>query len=257
MVPDASFKFYKAILYKNGNADDNRCQVRILPKQKFIQETEYLPWYPPLFKGTVITGFAESDKNRPSNQEPEVLLVLATENFLYGFIVGKMNNFGSVNEGEKFGSNYSFKALKDYTSMVGGLSFNFQDMVVQNFVTLNENDKEKGKTGGLLEAYNYKTGAKFIINSAGFGIIIDNSQILLSAFEDGKFNSYIKLTPEKLSIKVPVVDFVSDYIFLGHSGKFVAATIGDTPSACDGKDFTAGSFDAIPSFGKRPKGVFI
>lgn len=257
MIPNSEFKFYKAILFKNGTASDNRCQVRILPDMRFVDETEALPWYPPLFKGNVITGFAEDDSKRPDGIEPEMLLVMATKNFSVGYIVGKMNNFASTNEGDKFGSNYNWKSFYDYTNYVGTLSFNFQDMIVQNFVTVDENDKESKKTGGLLEAYNYKTGAKFIVNSAGFGMIIDNSQILLTAFENQNYKSFIQLTPKKLNIKVPCVDILSDWIFLGHSGKFVASTSGQGASNCDGKDFLAGSFDLLPGIVNRPKGVYV
>ena len=102
--------FRKAKIYKCLGPEDDRLQVQVLPELQAIDEAEMedLPKYPPLIKGTVITGKSHVE----DGDAADYVWCVCTPDLQVGYIIGLSNVFGETHT--KYTDSYSFWDVKSF-----------------------------------------------------------------------------------------------------------------------------------------------
>lgn len=227
----------KAKIYKCLGPEDDRLQVQVLPELQGIDESEMedLPKYPPLIKGTVITG-----KNHVEDGDAaDYVWCVCTPDLQVGYILGLSNIFGDPNI--KYKDSYSFWDVKSFLGQRRVLpeKFNYNRIQVVNWFT--------GDDGGYIQCYDRSNGNWFLVNTSGTLITVQQKEIMMrcgsppNPISAGPVaHSEIKMTPNNITITSPAVEFNSLDIKLGHSGMKVATTITeDVGIAANGIPFFA------------------
>lgn len=224
--------FYKAKIYDNQKWGDDRLQVRIIPYMNDITEVDILPKYPPLVKGKVIRGITEKDVG---GSKADLVLVLATADFTYGYIVDLLNNMPGINN-EPLQNSWNYSAVKQRLSSTGAITSGFDYSSV--YVDI------QNSSNTYLEFHDINTGAKWMMTEKGDTFMISPGHIMIMARsgpESGDQAASIDITPTKITFKAKVVDFNAKTILLGHSGKRLVGTSGSQPVAVDGLPLTPAS----------------
>lgn len=232
-------RVYRGRIYDNGTSTDNRTQVRVLPYMADYEDDECtdLPKFPALFKGQVHNGFCEK---KDGADKAEEVVILATEDFTYGFVIGKASMFYGVSDTVYLDSyNYSF--IESYLSQRGfdTNNINYEDFIVQTMCMTPQDDHSGG--GGLVELYNFRTGDKFIIHASGACIGITGQQVYIrcgSPTMDGSTPKYssITITPTKITCNTDVFEVNAKNVILGKHGMNVLGTSSVAPVACSGSN---------------------
>jgi hypothetical protein len=242
-----NLKLYKARIYKVLGPKDDRLQVRIIPHMVDLPDSELsnLPRFPPFIKGQVIMGKTEVDDGALL---ADIVYVVATPDFQFGFVLGKTNYFGE-NTDSPMPDSYDFTQVKKFLTKRKILpdSFDYRNIVVQNW---NENyDSDGNMTGGIMEFYNYKTGEKFILLTSGVIFALTQDKIYMrigagdSQANTGSKYSAMTMTASSILFKT-AGNFTIDAqkVILGKRGMKVLSTSGGLiPFACDGQDISAAS----------------
>ena len=207
----------KALIYRVMDANDNRLQVQILPEMYGIPEEEMdnLPIYPMLQKGTMITGTSILE----DKEHAEYVMVLTSKDYQVGYILCKMNDFGSGIADEKFGYSYGYKSIKNFLAgrRVLPSDFDYKNLVVDTFVSTDD--------GGFFRGYNRKTGDWFLINASGSMITVQQQDIFMRVGSPAPSPSIgpvafsmIHLTSNKMLLKAPNIEFDCGSLILGKHG---------------------------------------
>lgn len=242
--PDMGLHIYRARVHALGDVNDDRLQVRIMPYMADYPDTESdnLPRYPCMFKGTVINCFTELNPNKDTGL-PDWVFVAATEDFTVGYVIGVANQFYTSND-TPYVDSYGYKYIQNFISSRGlDTSFvNYDEMVVEKWITTQD--------GGMIEMYNYKTGEKYLINSSGTCIIMQFDRIymrvgnptgidnngLKKISTSGKF-SQIEMTATSIDFKTDLFNVDAKNVVLGHHGLSVVGTTAGTAISVEGVDF--------------------
>ena len=226
--PSNDLHIYKARIVSRCNDIDNRLQVRIVPQMADYQETEDCPKYPPLFKGQVINGFSEVQDGR---DKAEFVMVLATEDFTFGYIVCKSNVFDTC-AGNSYVDSYAYPILEDYLFKLdlNTNNINYDDFFVQQWVSTDD--------GGYIEVFNWKTGDKYIVNSSGTCFCVTQDRIYLrsgspSTSGSSKFSD-ILITPNKVYIRTDLFEVDAKNVVLGKHNMKLVGTGAITSVQCEG-----------------------
>lgn len=230
---DDALHLYRALIYDNVKAGDDRLQVRIMPYMAEISgdEEDNLPKYPPFFRGKVIRGYTEKDKE--SGMQPTSVYVLANNNFTVGYVLGAVNEFNGAAAGA-LTSSWNYQESKASLQRAGAVPPGFDYNNIE--VTMNEG-------GTIVEMTSYKDAFKIIMTSSGDIFSIQNGKIFMmarsGAGQNGVESSYVKITPSKIECKSKVFDLSkSEAVILGHHGLNVLGSYTDTPVACEGINLT-------------------
>lgn len=230
---DDEFHLYRALIHDNVKVGDDRLQVRIMPYMADIEgeEEDNLPKYPPFFRGKVIRGYTEIDKD--SGQEATSVYVLANRHFTVGYVLGTVNEFNGAAAGA-LSTSWNYQEAKSSLQRAGAVPTGFDYNNIE--VTMNE-------AGTLIEMTSYKDAFKIIMTSTGDIFSIQNGKIYMmarsGAGSSGVESSYIKITPSKIECKSKVFDLSkSEAVILGHHGLNVLGTYADTAVACEGINLT-------------------
>jgi hypothetical protein len=200
----------KAQIYKLLGPKDDRVQVSVYPECMGIEDSEkdFLPKYPPFFKGTVITGKSFKE----DGDEAEYVWVLCTPDLQVGYILGMANVFGDPTK--KYPDSYSWKDIKSFLRERKALpdDFDYKHIRITNWVA---SDK-----GGLIEFFNYLTGDFGIINTSGSIFTLQQKKMYLrvgtpNASSRAAFSA-ITLTADKVHIKTPNFELDADDCVLAH-----------------------------------------
>ena len=232
--PSTSLKFYKARIYDNGKDGDDRIQVRIIPYMIDYEESECgdLPRYPALLRGMVFNGYTEKNPN-PKTKKADEVMVLATNDFTVGYIVGFVNMFYNCSS-TPYQDDYGFLNVQSYLSTRGLNAINYEDLVVDNWISTDE--------GGYIEFHNFKTGDKYIINESGncFAILSDKIYIRAGSpngtqngGSDNPFST-LTMTNTDITLKSKSISLDAENLSLGHSGHYVLGTISSLAQGYNG-----------------------
>ena len=221
-------RIYRAQIYKVMGPHDDRLQVRILPYMIDVptDELNYLPIYPPLFKGTVITGYSELEDGK---EKATRVYVAATPDFTVGYILGFANEFES-NTNSKFSQSYNFSQIKRYLNQRSCCPTDFEYKDIQVLI----NTYEDG-TGGLMVFYNFRTGDLFAVNTTGSIITLQKDKIYMRVGSPsdppGGNNPFSSITIDsgKIVIDTSVLDLRAKSIIMGHDGLYLVGTNAEIP----------------------------
>lgn len=219
----------KAKIYKILGPNDDRLQVQPLPEFMGIkdEELENLPIWPMFHKGTMITGDSIKDH---SDETAEFVWCLCTRDFSVGYILGKVNNFGSGIKEEKFPDSYSWKDVKTFLQQRQAcpLDFDYKNLIV---VTFFASDK-----GGLINCYNRKTGDWVLLNTTGSVLTVQQKEIYMrvgsppNPVSSGPVGfSMIRLTGDKIHMKSPNIELECNDLVLGHNSMNLVGTLTQGP----------------------------
>jgi hypothetical protein len=243
-IPISSLSFYKARIYKDLGAKDNRLQVRPIPELVGIStdEEENLPKFPCLFSDQVIKGKTEVDFG---SESADIVGIISVPDFSYGFVLGLIN-YSEGNTNQPMSNTYSFNDIKKFLNDRSCLpkDFDSKNIYIQHW---NEYIDETGKDqGGLVEFFNNKTGEKFIMLTSGTVFALTKEKIFLRI---GKGDSnptggkqFSSITMEPASIRVITSSFIvdADNVKLGNHGLHLVGTYGTLiPTAVEGQNYIA------------------
>ncbi len=239
-TPVSELKFYRARLYKDLGVKDNRLQIRIIPHQVDIPKNEEanLPKFPALLSTKVFKGLTEVEDGIA---KADIVGVIATEDFNYGFILGPINFFEG-NTTQPMTNTYPFNEVKKYLNQISALPDNFEseNIQVEHWHTLiGEDDKEYG----LIDLFNKRTGDKITMLTTGVVFVLSKDQIFLrvgagdSFPMGGKTFSSISMKPGKIKVTTPVFEIDADRVKLGNNNLNVVGTVGTMPVATGGSPF--------------------
>lgn len=246
--PDLSLHLYRARVVSLGKKGDDRIKVRIMPYMADYPSTEdsYLPMYPMMFKGQVLTCFTEKDPNKQTN-EPDWVFVAATEDFTVGYVVGLANQFYTCSSDTKYLDSYGYDYIQSFISSRGldTSHINYDELVIEKWCSYDGGSPENGQ-GGFVEMYNYRTGEKYIINSSGTCFIMQFDKIYMrvgspsgtktTGTDTQKF-SQIQITADEISFKSDLFNVDAKKVVLGHHGLNVVGTTGSMGASMEGVDF--------------------
>lgn len=213
---------YRAKIVKKPDPGDDRLQVRIVPHMADIKETSLLPYYPPFFKGQVITGKSETVDNKAA----EYVWVAALPDFSMGFILGLANAYEAPGEEEKYSQSYNYKGVHEGLSKRSLIPeyLDYKNLYVQFW------------TDSYLEMVDYRSGDKYIIQSNGNMITMQTNQIYLrvgSGNEEESVDnpnasvppfSAIRLSRSEMSIVTPNLKIRAGQISFGDKNLYVLAS---------------------------------
>lgn len=231
---DGSLKLYRANIYANVKKGDDRLQVRIMPYMAGItgEDEANLPKFPPLYKGHVIRGYAESEMSATNDDGSKgrvtSIFVLANDDFTVGYCLDPINEFNGALKGA-LKTSWNYQETKSVLQRCGFIpkDFKYENIIVD----MNEN-------GSLVELGAYNQPFKIIMTSQGDVIGIMAHRCFLMARSgptSGTDSSYIDIKPTKVEIKSKVVDLSkSDAVILGHRGMNVVATFAESAVPCEG-----------------------
>lgn len=156
---------YRARIVSKPDPGDDRLQVRIVPHMADIQETNLLPYFPPFFRGQVITGKTENVDQKAA----DYVWVAALPDFSMGFIIGLANSYEDSGATSKFTQSYDFRAVHQALSRRGVLPdyLDYKNLYVQYW------------TDSYLEMVDFRKGDKYIIQSNGNMIVMEMNQIYM------------------------------------------------------------------------------
>jgi hypothetical protein len=220
---------YRARMVSKPEPGDDRLQVRVIPHMIDIPETALLPYWPPFFKGQVITGITEAEDKKNA----EYVWVAATPDFTMGFIMGPANHFEAADAGTKYSESYNFKDLLQGLIQRGicPAGTDYKSLYVQYW---NPN---------YLEMVNIKTGDKYSILGNGTIFALHRNQIYMrvGAQEEG---STAKTPFSAIRISNTEINFVTnhfrvkaDQITLGNKGLNLTAMSSSIPTTNEGVTF--------------------
>ena len=222
---------YRARIVSKPDPGDDRLQVRIVPHMADIQETELLPYYPPFFKGQVITGKTENTDQKAA----DYVWVAALPDFSLGFILGLANSYEDSGAGIKYSGSYDYKSLfAALTKRALISSLDYKDLHVQFW------------TDAYLEMVNRKNGDKYIIQSNGNMIVMKTEEIYLrvgsgSSDEAGdNLNSSvapfsaIRMSRNEMDLITPRLVIRASEIKMGDKGLNVMAASAPLPIFSEG-----------------------
>lgn len=218
--------FYRAKIYSNNKWGDDRIQVRIIPFMNDITETSILPKYPPLIQGKVIRGFTEADDGK---EKADTVLILATSDFTYGYVVDLLNNMPGINK-EPLQKSWNYSAVKQRLSSSGAIIDNFDYSSIYVDIQNNSNT--------YIEFHDINTGAKWMITEKGDTFMIAPGHVYISARsgpDSGDQVSFIDMTPSHIKIQSNVIDMKAKSIFLGHGNMHVLGTLSNQPVSVEGE----------------------
>lgn len=226
---DGELRLYRANIYSNVKAGDDRLQVRIMPYMAGItgEDEANLPKYPPLFKGHVIRGFAEVDKSENEGKVTSIM-VLANDDFTVGYCLDPINEFNGALKGA-LTTSWNYQETKSILQRCGCVPKDFKY----------ENIKCDVNDGGtILTLSSHSKPFKIVMTCAGDVVAIMQNRVFLMARSgpsSGTESSYIDIKPNRIEIKSDVVDFSkSKAIILGHRGMNLLASFADTAVPCEG-----------------------
>lgn len=236
----------RARIYDRCGANDDRLQVRVMPEQASISESELLPCFPCLFKGQVLNGVTEKENKENATE----VMVISNEDNTYGFVLCLANVFHSYYKPTKYTESYGFDYIKQFLGTRGLGAIKYEDFVVTNWVM--------SEQGGLCQMYNYKTGELYTLNSSGTCIVMKQDELylrcgspsegasgkkaLISGFKKREF-SEIVLTPDKVSIKTNVFEVNAKKRIWGHGGQNVVRTFGSSALGVEGHNIQGSDKD--------------
>jgi len=221
------FVFRKARIYKCMGPEDDRLQVQVLPELQGIDEEEMddMPIYPSFYKGTVIVG-----KDYVTHGDSaEFVWVICTADLQVGYILGKSNIFGKMNE--PYAGSYSYKDIRDYIAQRQALpaDFDYKHLMVTQWTSTDQ--------GGMFQCYNYMTGDWFLLNTSGSIITVQQQMIYMRVGtppdppESGPAAfSAITITSDILTLKSPNIVLDGQEVSLGSHGLKLAAMLGSIPA---------------------------
>ena len=229
-----TLKLYKARVYDSMSNGDDRLKVRILPFMADLDgnDLDYLPIYPPLFKGQAPKYYTEINPN-PDTKSGDLIWVIANYDFTFGYVLGPANVFGEYSKAMVGSWNYeeSLQVAERNSSEVSEMNYSDLSVTLQN------------PNNTLVEFMSIKTGAKWIMNSYGSMIFIGDDSIVLTARNGvGTGNrqySQINMRSTGIQIITPVIEFSAQKIVLGHSNKYLVATDSEAAICCDGQNLNS------------------
>jgi hypothetical protein len=226
---DGSLKLYRANIYANVKKGDDRLQVRIMPYMAGItgEDEANLPKYPPLYKGHVIRGYAETDSQSNGGKVTSIF-VLANDDFTVGYCLDPINEFNGALKGA-LKTSWNYQETKSVLQRCG---FMPQEFTYENITCdMNEN-------GSLIELGAYNQPFKIIMTSTGdvIGVMAHRCFLMArSGPKSGTDSSYIDIRPTRIEIKSKVVDLSkSDAVILGHRGMNLVGTFAESAVPCEG-----------------------
>jgi hypothetical protein len=211
-------------------------------------ELDYLPKYPPFYKGQVITGLSERDVGKEYAEE---LWIIATSDFSSGFVLGKSNVFGA-NTTQKYPYSYNYAAVKKYLQQRHALpeDFDYDHVVVRLKCGNNPSEAEDEganhkenvpdlPAGGVIELYNYITGDYVLLNTSGSVSCIMQHQIYLrvgspSMDNSGSQFSMIRIKTNEIYMKSAKIFIDGKNVMLGAHGLHVVGTAGTNVTWAEG-----------------------
>jgi len=222
-------QIYRARIVNKPDAGDDRLQVRIVPHMIDIPEKDLLPTYPPFFKGQVVTGKTEETDQKNA----DYVWVAAVPDFSIGFVMGLANSYEGAS---KFSRSYNFKDLVQVLMKRGLVSdtLNYKDLFVQYW------------TDDYMEMVNFRTGDKFILQSNGNMIVMQQNQIFLrvgsgdasetadNALAGVPPYSAIRMSRQEISIATPHLRVRASNITLGDRGLYVLGSASILPIHVEG-----------------------
>lgn len=223
---NGELRLYRANIYANVKSGDDRLQVRVMPYMAGItgEDEANLPKYPPLVKGHVIRGYAESD----NEDQVTSIMVLANDDFTVGYCLDPVNEFNGALDGA-LTTSWNYQEAKSVLQRCGCVPKNF---TYEN-ITCNVNE-----AGNFMEMSAYNQPFKIMMTCSGDVIAIQQNRVFLMARsgpESGTDSSYIDIKPARIEIKGKVVDLSkSDAVILGHRGMSVVGTFSPTAVPCEG-----------------------
>jgi hypothetical protein len=222
-------QIYKARIVSKPEPGDDRLQVRIIPHMVDIPEKDLLPTWPPFFRGQVIVGKTEAIDQKNA----DYVWCAALPDFSVGFILGLANTY----EGQdKYAHSYNYKDLVQSLMKRGVVSstMNYKDLYVQYW------------TDDYLEMVNFRTGDKFIIQSNGNMIVMEQNQIYLRVGSGDSSEtadnpnaavppfSAIRMSRKEISIATPHLRVRASQITLGDKGLNVLGSASPIPIHAEG-----------------------
>jgi hypothetical protein len=251
-MKDSTYRLYKATIYAVLGPNDDRLQVR--PTDYFteipVEEEEYLPKYPPFYKGQVITGLSEQDHGKDYADE---VWIIATSDFSSGYVLGRANVYGA-NTSQRYAYSYNYQEVKKYLQGRHALpdDFDYEHVVVRLNVS-NPTDPNPDTEvppppligadelqGGLIELYNFLTGDYVLLNRSGSVFCVMQNQIYIRVgTPNGEDLS--KSTFSAITVKADQIELKSNSIFvngkkvmLGAHGLHVVGTVGMASTWAEG-----------------------
>ncbi len=224
-------QIYRARIVSKPEPGDDRLQVRIIPHMVDIPEKELLPTWPPFFRGQVIVGKTEKDNQK----EADYVWVASVPDFSIGFILGLANPYEG---GPGYSRSYNFKDMLQGLMKRGVVSstLNYKHLFVQYW------------TDDYIEMVDFTTGDKFIIQSNGNMIIMEQGQIFMrvgsgesttdeiSANPNGTTPAFssIRMTRKEIGIATPHLKIRASQITLGDKGLYVLSSSSPLPIHSEG-----------------------
>jgi len=221
--------FFKGRLYKVGEINDDRLQIRIVPHMLGIDEKEQdnLPKFPPLVKGQVLKGFTEVDDGV---DKASLVYVIATPDFQYGFVLCLANQFESIST-QKMSDSIAFSKVTNFLSArgVSDKKFPYKDTVVEKFVMSDD--------GGIVDLYNFRTGESIKLLSTGTLLAVLDNTIIMRVGSPGKSPaekvpfSEIRMDPTAIIMQSHKIHLSAKAVLLGKKmkGHTVLGTIAVSP----------------------------
>jgi hypothetical protein len=223
---------YRARIVSKPDPGDDRLQVRIVPHMADIAETDLLPYYPPFFKGQVITGKREDIDQKAA----DYVWVAALPDFSVGFILGLANPYEDSGASMKYSQSYDYKAVAQGLMKRGLIPsyLDYKNLHVQYW------------TDSYLEMVDFRHGDKFIIQSNGNMIIMESNQIYLrvgsGSSDEASDNpnasippySSIRMSRSEMTIATPRLVIRAGEIKMGDKQLNLLATASDIPFFVEG-----------------------
>ncbi len=227
-VYDDELHLYRATIFANVKAGDDRLQVRIMPWMAEIsgEEEENLPKYPPFIRGQVIRGYTEDDPG--PDGKPTSVWVAANKDFTVGYVIGPVNEFNGALKGA-LSTSWNYKETKSVLAAAGATpqDFDYEGCEVRT-----------NAAQTFIEITSYKAPFKVQMTDKGTMIVMKETELFLmsrAGTKPGDQASYIRVTPTKIECKAKVFDLSkSDAVVLGHHGLNALGTFSDTAVPCEG-----------------------
>lgn len=221
------FNLYKARVVDVGENGNDMIQVRIIPDQLGVPDKQRanLPWFAPFYKGAVLHCKTELSDNK----EADLVWVMATEGFRYGYVLDKANVTGDINGDNFGGESYNYNEVTKHWTR-NGMSVDdipYEDMKVV-FASFTED-------GGIIQLYNFRNGCFILMNSSGSCITMSQSQIVLRAGSPDSDFTKITMSPTKIQLDGAVCHInCKDVITSMHGMKMALVPEGAPPVGIDG-----------------------
>lgn len=243
---NTELKLRIASLYKNGNNESCKLQVRVLPEMLGWKE-EFLPWYPIFSASQDLHGNSESQCG--DQKKATKYWVVCTSDYKTGFVVTEASieshtNVKQVTDPESWPFQTFYTHMSRCGVDVSRCNYNELKVLYRN-TTLESYFDNSGQSGGgalgsaktsmCLIITNVRTGDLWIMLGSGTTVAVNERKIYFRVGSPNAKNATIEMTASEIHMSADniVLDPLK-HLSLGKAGGNLCATYGLIPYAVDG-----------------------